>query len=81
MFGLALARRARSMSLAERPGSGAAPFRELGARTRPEGVACQRRLRTGRVAAGGELVDLPEDDIKLWMLWLGWTTCCIAERS
>jgi hypothetical protein len=50
---------------------GEAPLRELGARPRPQGVACQRDFLLARVGAGSELVDLTEDDIRLWMFWLG----------
>jgi hypothetical protein len=34
-------------------------------------VACQRDFLLARVDARGELADLTEDDIRLWMLWLG----------
>ena len=72
LFGLALARRALALSLAE-------PARfeiklhfqnselDLG----PKEWPANGDFLLARVDAGGELVDLTEDDIKLWMFWLG----------
>jgi hypothetical protein len=41
-------------------------------RSRPPRRADRDPLPGGdRVGAGGELVELTDDDIKLWMFWLG----------
>ena len=72
LFGLALARRALAMSLAE-PSGFEVRLRfenselDLGPREWP----ANGDFLLARVAAGGELVDLTEDDIRLWMFWLG----------
>jgi hypothetical protein len=72
VFGLALARRALALSLDE-------PWRcevtlrfenselDLG----PKEWPANGDFVLARVGAGGELVDLTEDDIRLWMFWLG----------
>ncbi|HEX8106756.1 MAG TPA: hypothetical protein VF516_03460 [Kofleriaceae bacterium] len=72
LFGLALARRALALSLAE-------PWRfevrlhfenserDLG----PKEWPANGDFVLARVGACGELMDLTEDDIRLWMFWLG----------
>jgi hypothetical protein len=71
VFGLALARRALALSLAE-------PLRfevklrfdnsalSLGPREWP----ANGDFVLARVGAGGELVDLTEDDVRFWLSWL-----------
>jgi hypothetical protein len=72
LFGLALARRALALSLAE-PSRFEIKLhfqnseRDLGPKEWPG----NGDFLLARVDAGGELVDLTEDDIKLWMFWLG----------
>jgi hypothetical protein len=70
--GLALARRALALSLAE-PSRFEVRLRfenpelDLG----PKEWPANRDFLLARAAAGGELVDLTEDDIRLWMFWFG----------
>ena len=72
LFGLALARRALALSLAE-PSRFEVKLRfenselDLG----PKEWPANGDFLLARVGAGGELVDLTEDDIRLWMFWLG----------
>ena len=72
LFGLALARRALAMSLAE-PSQFEVRLRfenselDLG----PKEWPANGDFLLARVAASSELVDLTEDDIRLWMFWLG----------
>lgn len=72
VFGLALARRALAMSLAE-PSRFEVRLRfenselDLG----PKEWPASGDFLLARTAVGGELVDLTEDDIRLWMFWLG----------
>ena len=72
LFGLALARRALALSLAE-PSRFEVRLRfenselDLG----PKEWPANGDFLLARVGAGGELVDLTEDDIRLWMFWLG----------
>ena len=72
VFGLALARRALAMSLAE-PSRFEVTLRfenselDLGPREWP----ASGDFVLVRTATGSELVDLTEDDIRLWMFWLG----------
>ncbi len=72
LFGLALARRAMALSLAE-PSQFEVRLRfenselDLG----PKEWPANGDFLLARVSAGGELVDLTEDDIRLWMFWLG----------
>jgi hypothetical protein len=72
LFGLALARRALALSLAE-PSRFEVKLRfdnselDLGPREWP----ANGDFVLARVATGGELVDLTDDDIRLWMFWLG----------
>jgi hypothetical protein len=72
VFGLALARRALALSLAE-PSRFEVKLRfenselDLG----PKEWPASGDFLLARVAAGGELVDLTDDDIRLWMFWLG----------
>ena len=72
LFGLALARRALAMSLPV-PSRFEVKLRfenselDLG----PKEWPANGDFLLARVDAGGELVDLTEDDIRLWMFWLG----------
>ena len=72
LFGLALARRALALSLAE-PSRFEIKLhfqnseRDLG----PKEWPANGDFLLARVDAGGELVDLTEDDIRFWMFWLG----------
>jgi hypothetical protein len=72
LFGLALARRALALSLAE-PSRFEVRLRfenselDLG----PKEWPANGDFLLARVGASGELVDLTEDDIRLWMFWLG----------
>jgi hypothetical protein len=72
VFGLALTRRALAMSLAV-PSRFEVKLRfedselDLG----PKEWPANGDFVLVRTAAGGELVDLTEDDIRLWMFWLG----------
>jgi hypothetical protein len=80
VFGLALARRALALSLAE-PSRFEVRLRfenselALG----PKEWPANGDFVLARVGVGGELVDLTEDDIRLWMFWLGSTTSCITD--
>ena len=71
LFGLALARRSLALSLAE-PSRFEVRLhfenseRDLG----PKEWPANGDFLLARVDAGGELVDLTEDDIRLWMFWL-----------
>jgi hypothetical protein len=72
LFGLALARRALALSLAEPSGFEVKlrfenSERELG----PKEWPVNGDFLLARVGVGGELVDLTKDDIRLWMFWLG----------
>jgi hypothetical protein len=72
LFGLALARRALALSLAE-PSRFEIKLhfqnseRDLG----PKEWPANGDFLLARVDAGDELVDLTEDNIRLWMFWLG----------
>jgi hypothetical protein len=72
VFGLALARRALALSLAK-PSRFEVTLRfenselDLGPREWP----ASDDFVLARTATGGELVDLTEDDVRLWMFWLG----------
>jgi hypothetical protein len=72
LFGLALARRALVLSLAQ-PSLFEIKLhfqnseRDLG----PKEWPANGDFLLARVDASGELVDLTEDDIRLWMFWLG----------
>jgi hypothetical protein len=72
LFGLALARRALALSLAE-PSRFEVRLRfenselDLG----PKEWPANGDFLLARVAASGELVDLTDDDIRLWMFWFG----------
>jgi hypothetical protein len=72
LFGLALARRVLALSLAE-PSRFEVRLRfenselDLG----PKEWPANGDFLLAWVGAGGELVDLTEDDIRLWMFWLG----------
>jgi hypothetical protein len=72
LFGLALARRALALSLSE-PSRFEVRLRfenselDLG----PKEWPANGDFLLARVGAGGELVDLTENDIRLWMFWLG----------
>ena len=72
MFGLALARRAPALSLAE-PSRFEIKLhfqnseRDLG----PKEWPASGDFMLAGVGGDGELVDLTEDDIRLWMFWLG----------
>ncbi len=72
LFGLALARRALALSLAE-PSRFEVRLRfenselDLG----PKEWPANGDFLLARIGPGGELVDLTEDDIRLWMFWLG----------
>jgi hypothetical protein len=72
LFGLTLARWALALSLAE-PSRFEIKLhfhnseRDLG----PKEWPANGDFLLARVGAGGELVDLTEDDIRLWMFWLG----------
>jgi len=72
LFGLALARRALALFLAE-PSQFEVRLRfenselDLG----PKEWPANGDFLLGRVADGGELVGLTEEDIRLWMFWLG----------
>jgi hypothetical protein len=72
LFGLALTRRALALSLPV-PSRFEVKLRfenselDLG----PKEWPANGDFLLARVGAGGELVDLTEDDIRLWMFWLG----------
>jgi len=72
LFGLALARRALALSLSE-PSRFEVKLRfenselDLG----PKEWPANGDFLLARVGASGELVDLTDDDIRVWMFWLG----------
>ena len=71
-FGFALARRALALSLAE-PSRFEVRLRFENSEfdLAPQEWPANGDFLLARTAAGGELVDLTEDDIRLWMFWLG----------
>jgi hypothetical protein len=72
LFGLALARRALALSLAEPSGFEVRlRFENSELDLGPKEWPANGDFLLARVGAGDELVDLTEDDIRLWMFWLG----------
>jgi hypothetical protein len=72
LFGLALARRALTLSLTEPSGFEVRlRFENSEFDLGPKDWPTSGDFVLARTAAGGELVDLTEDDIRLWVFWLG----------
>jgi len=71
LFGLALARRALTSPLATPLRYDVAPCCSASEALGPDEWLVSADFALARAAAGGELVDLTEADVRHWMFWLG----------